>query len=402
MGAALKRHREPAGRWSDLPSYWPVPLIGVSVALIRFEGVWAQIGIWMWVPVAVVMGVGLLRRGGELRPGAPTALLGSFAALQLVSVLWSPAPRRGLWLAALTVTSLLGYLYGAVHGPPPARSPLWRHAVTSGALAAAALVLIPDPSLLAGLNPDRLLAMGVVALTVFAWYGPRPRHHILLTGALALTLVVASGSRMASLVVALLIVSAPGLRLPAVGRALLAGILLSMFALASTTATFQERWFVSGEGTLLELVSPDQLQTSGRLQVWSSVADSCRSPIFGEGAGAADTFAERANSGFPEPHNEYLRVWCDTGLVGTALFWGLLGTVVVTAGKRPLGRRRAWAGHTTLQLAAALALLSVTDNPLTTGVIFMIPVALVLGWSQHESATSGALTEAGDSRTTGP
>ena len=166
-------------------------------------------------------------------------------------------------------------------------------------LALAGLVLITDPPPVDGLNPDRILAMGVIALVVAAWYGPRARWYTTTVGFLSLVAVVASGSRMASLVMVLLLVTVPGLRLPKTGRVLFAVSLVTVIGVATTTTGFQQRWSESGEGDILDLVASDDLETSGRFEVWPVVAEACGFTWFGHGAGAADTFSSAVSPGFP-------------------------------------------------------------------------------------------------------
>ena len=225
--------------------------------------------------------------------------------------------------------------------------------------------------------------MGVIALVIAAWYGPRRRWYTATVGLVGLATVVVSGSRMVSLIVLVLLVTAPGLRLPKAGRVLLAVSLVTLIGLASTTTAFQQRWFQSDEGgTLLDLVTLEDLQTSGRFEVWPVVAEACGFTLFGHGAGAADTFSSTASVYFPEPHNEYLRVWCDTGLIGSLLLWGFVASVALEAATALRHRStRPWAHRAALQMVAALVLLAMTDNPLTTSIPFLVPAALALGWS---------------------
>ena len=150
--------------------------------------------------------------------------------------------------------------------------------------------------------------------------------------------------------------------------------------IASTTPAFQQRWFEDGEGTLIDLVTLQELQTSGRTDVWPEVLARCDNPVFGKGVGAASLLSAVENEGFPEPHNEFLRVWCDTGLVGSLLFWGFLGLAMTRASSR-YRTRAPWADGAALQAGTAIVLMSLTDNPLTTTLTFMVPMALFLGWS---------------------
>ena len=131
------------------------------------------------------------------------------------------------------------------------------------------------------------------------------------------------------------------------------------------------------------------MQTSGRLEVWPEIIGQCDSPVLGAGVGAADSYAQEAGPGFSEPHNEYLRIWCDTGVVGSLLLWGFVALIGVGAVRGLEGRTARRALYTGLQFVIALALLSLTDNPLTTVVPFLVPAALVWGWSQGSATSRG-------------
>ncbi len=311
-----------------------------------------------------------------------------------ISLTWSPDVQRGWRLVFAVAVVFLAYLWGRTSGRPSGSSRFWMAGLTGLGLAGAGLIAIPDSEAIDALSPDRMLGMGVIALLVAAWYGPRSRTYVMLVGLAALGLAIVSGSRMASFVVLLLLLTAPGLRLPKAGRALVAIFFVFAFVLVSTTTSFQDRWSESDEGGILEVITFQDLNSSGRFSVWPQLVGECGATILGNGAGAADSYSRSINPGFPEPHNEYIRVWCDTGFPGTLLLWGFLVSVAAGAvtGLRARGVCN-WAHVAALQMAAALVLMSLTDNPLTTSVLFMIPAALVFGWSrpvhdQQESSRS--------------
>ena len=85
--------------------------------------------------------------------------------------------------------------------------------------------------------------------------------------------------------------------------------------------------------------------------------------------------------GFGQPHNDYLRTYCDTGLVGTILFWGFFlaaGVRSLTLAVRGTDRQlHAAAGL----LVLAFAMFAMTDNPMIYTAHFMTPLAAILGLS---------------------
>ena len=389
----------------DLARWWPFALIGPAVVAIRIPGLTPWLAFSMLIGVAAILAVQLVRRWREVVFSWETALLGGFVIWAALSLAWSPAVVQGLRFVLLVAVAYLAFLWGRVAGPPRGGSQLWWAGSVGLGITLAALIFLPDPPQLDRLNPDRILGMGAIALIVAAWYGPRRRWYTATIGLVGLATVVLSGSRMSLLVALVLLLTATGLRVPKAGRILLVVGLVVLIGLATTTTGFQQRWFESGEGTLLDLLTLDDLDTAGRFEVWPVVAEACGFTLLGHGAGAADTFSSTAHSGFPEPHNEYLRVWCDTGLVGSLLLWGfvsLAAIISVRAVRRP-GRLK-WAPYATIQMVTALILLSMTDNPLTTTIPFFVPAALFFGWStswtRSEQARSTMPKNAGGPETT--
>ena len=104
-------------------------------------------------------------------------------------------------------------------------------------------------------------------------------------------------------------------------------------------------------------------------------------PIFGNGIGAAYSLSLQVTSGgINQPHNDYLRTYCDVGLAGSVLVWGFFLFLAV----RSVRRYRQGIGNRDLQAAAGLAVLAfllfaVTDNIIVYAAHFMAPLGIVLG-----------------------
>ena len=88
-----------------------------------------------------------------------------------------------------------------------------------------------------------------------------------------------------------------------------------------------------------------------------------------------------SSGGFGQPHNDYLRTYCDTGLVGSILFWGFFLAAgvrsVMLAVRGPDRQLHAAAGL----LVLAFVLFALTDNPMVYTAHFMTPLAIILGLS---------------------
>jgi O-antigen ligase len=126
-----------------------------------------------------------------------------------------------------------------------------------------------------------------------------------------------------------------------------------------------------------------KLNTAGRREAWPELIETCSdAPITGHGVGASYRISEDISSGgFGQPHNDYIRTYCDTGLLGTIGFWGFFlaaGVRSVRLAVRGTDRNlHAAAGL----LVLAFVLFALTDNPMVYTAHFMTPLAIVLGLS---------------------
>lgn len=352
---------------------WPVAAVAVWAVLLRAPAVAGTLFRWGWVPVGAVMAWQTARRHLPVSSLRRLGWLSAWWAWAALTLLWSPDPAAGGWLLAGVGMLWLAALWAVGTRPVPSRAVFW--AATVGLVGSGVAGLaVPHPPPVAHLNPNRILAMTAVGLVVVGWSGTRGRAEAAMLAVLGLAITVGSGSRMASVALLVLLVVSPALRLPRRGRLLLTATVAVAVILAAGTAAFQQRWFVGGDGSLVGLVTGEtRLDTSGRAEVWPQIAAACTNPWFGDGAGAASRYGREVNPGFPEPHNEYLRVWCDTGLVGVVLLAGFVASVVVST-----LRARSRAAMVPAVAVFALLLLGVTDNPLTTlGVV--VPSGLAFG-----------------------
>jgi hypothetical protein len=236
----------------------------------------------------------------------------------------------------------------------------------------------------------RPTAMGLVIL--FILVGVRVRSWRLLTviGAITFAIILFTGSRMAAAALIPVLLTHPSLM---TNRprwlTIVSGLILTLLAL-SNTQEFQERFFFSDDASLRDVITlSDNLNTAGRRELWPALIQECSaSPVLGNGVGAGSVFStELSNDILGHPHNEFIRVYCDTGLIGTALLWGFFLTAAVR-NYHALRRGGDTRLHTAaLQCIAVLVVLAVTDNPLVYTALFMTPIALVLGLADHADAT---------------
>jgi len=141
--------------------------------------------------------------------------------------------------------------------------------------------------------------------------------------------------------------------------------------------------------------------TSGRSNIWRVVWDSIeQSPIYGHGVGTAmelvsDTFGPDY---IAHPHNDYLRLWHDFGILGLALWLSAMCILGVGAFRR--WRSADNAGDQAIHLAAGLGVIGlfasiVTGNELVH-VFVALPLGVVIGTSLGRAARERPQREPAD------
>ncbi|MDM7491458.1 O-antigen ligase family protein [Rhodococcus sp. CSLK01-03] len=159
---------------------------------------------------------------------------------------------------------------------------------------------------------------------------------------------------------------------------------LVMYWLITTWAPLRDRFL---EGDAAYNLGGVALNTSGRSVLWEMTIDSWRGAFWtGHGPGSASAMITAQFRNISHPHNEYLRILHDLGMVGLLLFAvGMLALIMWT------WRRAVRLGHP-IHKAATLALIgiaavSVTDNVLVYPFV-MLPTAILVGASMSYPLTS--------------
>ena len=326
------------------------------------------------------------------------AVYGAFVAWTALSVSWAPPLTQGLQNAAvylmfgilLTVAAVAAAEDRAAVERVIGRSMIGADVVGLG-LVAASLALRGWPTDIDHrpwlVHPRALALFGLVPLS---WHLARwtlGRERSALGASLWVAAIFVSLSRTATAIALLLVVLAVlarkrTVKLTVPSRLLLFALVPVAIAGVLTITPFRNRLFVRTDRSVS--INDLQLRDNGRAIMWRAVAKSAlESPILGKGLGTSESTVSDTYYWVGHPHNDYLRVWHDLGLVGLALlvtafaiWWRILWT-----------EWRRLARHTisepTLQLAAlgalaALALGMLTDNPLVYGFV-MAPSAVVIG-----------------------
>lgn len=388
--AARRRSRATAARSAERRRQAALLVLLALVPLAFVTGTVGgfQLTGWAWLlGAAVVTPLALVEpvRGATLRLLTPYL---AFLTLAALSLAWAPAVGRGAATLAQLLVPVPAYLLAARIQD---RASFVRRAAgvaTTGIAVACALTALA----LAGVAPAALelsprpMAVALIVLFAVASLRASPTRAAALAGA-TLAVSVATGGRTSSFVLLVMIVLSPAWHLRWRGRAALALAGLIAVVALSTTQAFQERFFFGSEGTLSEVVTGGSaLNTAGRRELWPRLVEECsRTSVFGAGIGTGSRLSSSLTDGaLAQPHNDYLRTYCDVGLAGAIPFWAFFTISGISA--FAAARRGSRAGAAAVQGVVALLLLSVTDNPLVYTAHFMLPVALLLGLARSERA----------------
>ena len=152
----------------------------------------------------------------------------------------------------------------------------------------------------------------------------------------------------------------------------------------------RQRFF---SGDLSASVGGVKVNTMGRIAVWTAVINSAmEAPIIGKGpASSSEVLSRHLLNGVIQPHNDYLRIWHDYGVIGIFLWFSAFGTIMIAC-YRQYRRFVKWgARETSLSAAALLAQATLLALMLTDNVLIyfynMVPIfilsGLVLGSIPH-------------------
>ena len=405
---------------------WPLVVIGVMLALGPVDVAFLTGGQRSLLPelggvdmsgirlIGISLGLGLvvLTRRDLLRSlaGPETRWYVLFLAWGAASLAFSPAPLDGLRLLLKLAYPLLVFVLVAA----PERTAEETRRLVDWTLVGAAVILLMNPFVL--LNGGYAIERGeflrvagpgshfnpfsfyllVVLLLSLARFRSRGQARYLLLATLSLiwmTLALTRITFLATLVAigvaaiyaavvdrsvrALVAMGALG---TLVGGLLLVGVLERTFGYLPTPMQL-----------LSLLANPTALYAAvnwqGREVLWAIMRVTfMQSPVFGSGLGAASD-ALRVTMGGGVPHNEYLRLAVDVGLVGCALYFlAVLGWIkAVARSARRIGGDRV--GQEVILPALALfagwAIIAITDNafdyygPLTQYVALLSAAAVV-------------------------
>jgi len=362
----------------------PLTFVGNEFGGFRASG-------WAWLLNLVVMAP--LVFGGPLPVQAVRRLspyLG-FLGLCLVSLAWVEDPQKGLLTLFQFAVPLMAYVL-AWRAADRAEQVLDRLAQICLLALGLVTVLLLAVRVLGGL-PGLELSVRPVAISLAVMFvmttvtAPSWRRTMLI-GVTVVLIAGLTGSRMSSAVLLILLLCSPSLAVSLHWRILVAVLVVLLLLQLSQTEAFKTRFFFDEDATLTDVLTlSPKLNTAGRREAWPELIETCSdAPIAGHGVGASYRISEYVSSGgFGQPHNDYIRTYCDSGWLGTFAFWGFFLAAGVRSARlavRGANRRLHAAGGL---LVVAFVLFALTDNPMVYTAHFMTPLAIVLGLSDATS-----------------
>lgn len=158
--------------------------------------------------------------------------------------------------------------------------------------------------------------------------------------------------------------------------ALAALMLVGGFVAVTSWAPLRDR-FTQGDTSLS--VGGVSINAEGRTRIWVVLfPEARRDPIIGRGPGAASARSLEVSGDLDHPHNDYLGVFYDFGLIGV----GLLAWFGIRSARLLRRVRKRWprlvAPRAALNVGLAILIVMVTDNPLDYSFV-MIPLGALIG-----------------------
>ena len=152
-----------------------------------------------------------------------------------------------------------------------------------------------------------------------------------------------------------------------------------IIAIASLSVpAVQRRMFYGNEGSFQSIVE-GRFNTAGRDVLFPYLIAEC-SPAQprGVGAGSSNVLTEQVTGGqLSSAHSDYLRWYCDAGLVGSIPYWFFF--VAAGFGAYRIRDSSGPAQVSAYLLVTALLIFSVTTNPAANLRWFMLPLVAIIG-----------------------
>jgi O-antigen ligase len=234
-----------------------------------------------------------------------------------------------------------------------------------------------------------LFLLPILALFVAKWrYSKNYRRRIaFFLGSITLTaIIITSLSRVASVIALVVILPSRFIKkwyYPSTIFTFLFGLGLLLYWLSIPSV--QARFFPSGiDNIKLNFEAFQSIDTQGRVNLWTVTwQNALGKPILGHGTGSAGHLIYSTYPPLEHPHNDYLRVFHDTGIVGLFFFVMAWVLQLIHYWKNWKYADRRGLQHAMYNLAAFTATLAIcisflTDNTMTY-VFVLIPLFIIYG-----------------------
>ena len=363
----------------------PVALIDYGLMGFRLSG-------WAWIAMMAIALPHVLADPIDIRAMRMLTPYLLFLLYSIVTIGWvsnlGGAVQTLLQLCMLAFVYLLGWRVADVH----AVAVRLRHVALVGIAVGAAMgaATAGGTQTIAGLGyVTRPAALGLVGMFTVASMTLRSWVTTSFLALFTFGVIVLTGSRAAAGALVIVYLTNHTVRRSRPRWIVIVSLVVLGLLALTATPQFKERSFFSQDLTLTEVVTEsDQLNTAGRRELWPRLIEQCatRQP-WGSGVGSAAMYSDELTNGtLSHPHNEYLRIYCDQGWLGSLLFWAFL----IAAARRRLISLR-YGDEANLQTAALQFIIvgmvvSMTDNPLLYTALYMVPLATVLGMAEGSSA----------------
>lgn len=353
-------------------------LSALSLGLISISG-----ALSLFVPYVglLLIPLGLLgaNRSGRpvLRGSGPVCLMIAFAAMAVVSAAASPfeeAVQNAAVFLLFASTIAVGYLFWEASEVETSLRLLRRIAIVGTILSILSMAL--------GVDIYGVRAIGAIGLLYLSLLLPyRGTSRVMRVAPFLIVLALILSLSRTALVIGVvsllfLVVRSASRRRVAQLAVVIPAMMVAGYWVLFEYAPVRDR-FLGGDAALL--VGGVQINTSGRVTLWSTTFQSAMdSPFLGNGAGSsAVLLSGMFNSS--HPHNDYLRVFHDFGMVGFVVFAAGLSWLLWRTWRA--ARRTDLPVHWTAFIAlATAATLGLTDNVFVYSFV-MMPIGLIVGMS---------------------
>ena len=373
---------------------------GVSVAGVQFSA-YGVVNLLIGYCALLALLRGRLRRR-SLREFAPFLV---FAGVMVVGWLYSPYKLLGMKDLMFIMPVLLGLVTKqALHIHPKIRRLVEKALIFSLSTSFSVLALLfilgkirmteRGPESVAGPRSVALFLLPILSYLLACWrynLQPRERRHKGIIIGIVLALILITLSRMPIFIAFGLLLPFAWLKVSTGWRVPLASIigLLLVGTVISSFEPLRARFFFdSNERVALSNLTLQNLNTQGRDIMWASTWDSAiQSPLWGHGLGTSRKLMLSTVS-LEHPHNDYLKVLHDLGLLGLlTLLYSWIGRLVQHWQAWNMADRAGQILLSRYHMAAFLATLSVvisfiTDNTLVYTFV-LIPVFVLFAIADH-------------------